>query len=718
MSAETGHAGHDHGPDHAGHDHGHEHGHEHHEPGFIGKYIFSTDHKMIGKQFLFTGLMMFIVGGLLAIGVRWQLAYPNNLPGGQYFTSIGLTTKAYNYSDSAHKVFESIMIKEEAKQELSADEKQLKEEMPKVQAVFGKLAKIDEMRAKADTQGLAKLSSDEQAVLNTPLNAEEQATFTKYGETRYTMGGEKFTMLFTMHASIMIFLVIIPLLTGAFGNFLIPLQIGARDMAFPLLNMISYWLVVPALVILVSAFFMPGGAAAGGWTAYPPLSNAPFHEGNIGPSHVHDAYTPGSHWGQTLWLIGVFLLGFSSITGAVNYVTTVLKMRAPGMTMFRMPLATWSLFITAILVLFGTPVLASAVFMLLMDRMLDTNFFRPEMGGQPLLWQHLFWFYSHPAVYIMILPGMGMVSDIMSCFSRKPLFGYKPMVYSIAAIAGLGFIVWGHHMFQSGMNPALGMTFMISTTMIALPSAVKTFNWISTMWKSNMQLTPAMCNAIAFVSMFIIGGLSGIFMASTPVDIFIHDTYFIVGHIHYVLFGGSMFAIFAAVTFWFPKMFGRLMNPTLGYIHFVITFIAFNITFFPMHIIGTAGHPRRIAGSHWDALSGTGYQWLEPVQWMNMMMTHGAFLLAIGQLFFFINFVWSLFKGTPATANPWNANTLEWCATPVVPGHGNFGPELPIVYRGPYEYGSPAVAEDYLPQNRKLEGEAAAAEAAALAPAH
>ncbi|MGH7144631.1 MAG: cytochrome c oxidase subunit I [Planctomycetota bacterium] len=702
MSAETGHAG-----EH-GHDHGGEHGHEHHEPGFIRKYIFSTDHKTIGIQFLFTGLTMFILGGFLALGVRWQLAYPDNLPGGQFFTSIGLTTKAYHYKENIYQEFGAIKAKKDANEPLTAEEKALEAEQPKIDAVMAKLGARDDAQAKADSG--AKLDDSDKAALAASLTPEEQKTFDTYAEARYTMDGARYNMLFTMHASVMIFLVIIPLLTGAFGNFLIPLQIGARDMAFPWLNMVSYWLMAPAIVIMLIGFFVGGGHAASGWTAYPPLSD------------MHNpVYIPGSESGQTYWLMAVFLLGFSSITGSVNYVTTILKMRAPGMTMFRMPLSTWSLFITSILVLFGTPVLASAIFMLLCDRVgwIDASFFKPQMGGQPLLWQHLFWFYSHPAVYIMILPGMGMVSDIISTFSRKPIFGYKPMIFSIASIALLGFMVWGHHMFQTGMNPALGMAFMFSTMMIALPSAVKVFNWLATMWNSNMQLTPAMLNAIAFVSMFIIGGLSGIFMATTPVDVFVHGTYFIVGHIHYVLFGGSMFALFAAVQFWFPKMFGRMMNKTLGYIHFVITFIAFNLTFFPMHIIGVAGFPRRIANSHWDAITGTGYQYLEPVQYLNRMMTYGAFLLAFGMIFFYINIIWSLFKGEKAEQNPWKANSLEWCAAPTPTIHGNFGPELPVVYRGPYEFASPLVAEDYLPQTRKLEGEAAAAEAAAAtAPAH
>ena len=558
----------------------------HVEHGFIRTYIFSTDHKMIGRQYLFYGLFMMILGGILALLVRWQLAWPETPVLG-----------------------------------------------------FGWLF--------PDTDGVI-----------TP---------------------NTYNMLFTMHATIMIFFVIMPILVGAFGNFLIPLMIGARDMAFPVLNMLSFWVALPAAIIMLYGFFVPGGHAAAGWTSYAPLSANPV-------------YT-GVEWGQNIWCISLIILGFSSMMGAINYITTVVNMRAPGMTFFRLPLVVWSLFIVAILVLLAIPVLTSALAMLLFDRFFGTTFFLPPGGGEPLLWQHLFWFFGHPEVYILILPAMGVASDVLSTFSRKPIFGYRSMVYAMIGIGFLSWIVWGHHMFQSGMNPALGVSFTITTMVIAVPSAIKTFNWLGTLWGGMIRFTVPMLNALAFVAMFVIGGLSGIFMASTPVDIFIHDTYYIVAHIHYVVFGGSMFGVFAAIYYWFPKMFGRMMNNTLGKIHFWGTFIFFNCAFFPMHILGVGGHMRRIYNP-------TQYAFLEPLQPINVFITVSAILLGLSQIPFVINFFWSLFAGRRAEQNPWQANTLEWVAPTPTP-HGNFE-TIPTVYRGPYEYSSPEVQEDYLPQDRPL----------------
>ncbi|MCB9832369.1 MAG: cbb3-type cytochrome c oxidase subunit I [Planctomycetes bacterium] len=581
-------------------DHGHgDHGHGHHEESFASKYLFSVDHKMIAKQFLFTGILLFLLGGALAVGVRWQLAWPfSNVP------------------------------------------------------IFGKFSP------------------------------------------------ENYYASMTMHASVMIFLVIIPLLVGFFGNWCVPLMIGAGDMVFPRLNMWSYWMFLSGAVFFLASFLVEGGPSGGGWTSYPPL--AVLQQGQ----------------GVNLWGLGVLFTGFSGIMGAVNYITTILKLRAPGMTLFRMPLVVWSILITSILTLLATPVLGSTVLMLFLDRVAGTSFFVPDGlvaagkvitgpaamgetaragGGQVLMFQHLFWFYSHPAVYIMVLPAMGIVSDILATFARKPIFGYKPMIYSMSAITGLGFVVWGHHMFQSGMNPYLGLSFMVATMFIALPSAVKVFNWLGTLWRGQIHFEVPMLFALSFVGMFIIGGLSGIFMAATPVDIHIHDTYFIVAHIHYVVFASTVMAIFAAIYYWYPKMFGRMFNKGLGKLHFWLTLLFLNGTFMLMHYVGTQGHPRRIAVGAWDESVKAGYKYLQDFHWANVVMTVSAICLGFAQLPFFFNLFWSMYRGKKCGDNPWRANSLEW-ATPTPPPHGNFAGPV-AVYRGPYEYSHPDMKEDYAPQH-------------------
>lgn len=587
---------------------------EHAHQGFLKTYIFSTDHKMIAKQFLLLGLLMLMLGGGLVMLVRWQLAYPD-----QPLPLIGIS---------------------------------------------------DQYMETGEAQTAADRYWDEQFE-----KPEEEQSWIAKRMPAGVISPNFYNTLFTMHATIMIFFVVMPILVGCFGNFLIPLMIGTRDMAFPLLNMLSFWVAVVSGVIILIGFFVPGGHAASGWTAYAPLSADP-------------TWT-GVDWGQNLWCFSLIFLGISSMMGSINYITTIINMRAPGMTFMRLPLTIWSLFIVAILLLLALPVLTSALALLLFDRMAGTSFFNASGGGDPLLWQHLFWFFGHPEVYVLILPAMGIGSEILSVFSRKPIFGYHAMVYAMVSIAGLGWIVWGHHMFQSGMNPALGTTFMISTMVIAVPSAIKTFNWLGTLWGGNIQFTVPMLNALAFVSMFVIGGLSGIYMASTPVDIFIHDTYYIVAHIHYVVFGGSLFGIFAAITFWFPKMFGRMMNNTLGKIHFGLTFIAFNCTFFPMHILGVGGHMRRIANP-------LQYEFLQQFEGMNIFITMSAFTLGMVQLIFIFNVFYSMFRGKKAEDNPWKANTVDWTA-PTPPPHGNFV-EVPTVYHGPYEYNAPGIDEDYLPQ--------------------
>ncbi|HIG45266.1 MAG TPA: cytochrome c oxidase subunit I [candidate division Zixibacteria bacterium] len=565
--------------------------------GFVRTYLFSLDHKMIGKQFLWFGLIMLFLGGFLALLIRWQLGYPETqVPG------MGM-------------VPESVW---------DEGESWLARTLP-------------------------------------------------YG----VIGPELYNALVTMHATIMVFFVVAPILVGCFGNFLIPLMIGTDDMAFPVLNMLSFWITIVAGVVLLASFFVEGGAAATGWTAYAPLS-------------VKAIYT-GVDAGQDLWCVSLIVLGIGSLLGAINYITTIVNMRTEGMTYFRMPLTIWSLLIVAILLLLAMPVLTTALTLLLFDRTLGTSFFLTEGGGEPILWQHLFWFFGHPEVYILILPAMGIVSDILSVFSRKPIFGYHAMVYAMLAIAFLGWIVWGHHMFQSGMSPLLGTTFMVSTMVIAVPSAIKTFNWLGTLYRGSIQLTTPMMHSLAFVSMFVVGGLSGIYMTSTPVDIYIHDTFFIVAHIHYVVFGGSIFGIFAAIHYWFPKMFGRMMNETLGKIHFVLTFLAFNGTFFPMHILGVGGHMRRL----YNPMQ---YDFLQPLQPINELITTFAWIMGFTQFLLIVNVVWSLWKGPRAGKNPWQANTLEWTATSPPP-HGNFSTP-PVVYRGPYEYSVPQWETDFLPQNQ------------------
>jgi len=548
------------------------------KPGFWHTYVFSTDHKTIGKQYLCIGLIWAVVGGLLAYVMRWQLAWPDT-------------------------------------------------------AVPG------------------------------------------WGE----VGPEVYNMMVTMHGTIMVFFVAMPILLGAYGNFLIPLMIGARDMAFPRLNMLSVWVFAFASLVLFLSFFVPGGAASAGWTGYPPLS-------------AKVEYT-GVNWGMNLWILALALEFASFLMGGVNYLTTAITLRVPGMTFFRLPLVVWQQLTAATLFLLSVgPLIAGAV-MLLLDRTIGTHFYLPDLGGDPLLWQHLFWFFGHPEVYVILLPALGFVLEVLPVFSRKPIFSYRGIIYSTIAAGGLSFVVWAHHMFVSGMDPRLAMPFSITTILISVPFAFIVFAMIATLWRGSIRFDTPMLFALGFLAMFIVGGLTGIFNGSAPADIYISDTYFVVAHFHYTLFSSVVFGGFAGFYFWFSKMFGRLLNETLGKVHFWLTLVCFNLTFFPMHNIGLAGMGRRIANP-------LQYEFLVPHQWVNVLVTVGAILLLAAQIPLVLNIAWSLLAGRAAPANPWEANTLEWTA-PSPPPHLNWE-TLPVVYRGPYEYSVPEVREEWLPQDQAL----------------
>ena len=565
---------------------------------FITRYVFSTDHKVIAKQFLITGMLWAIIGGLFSVLMRLQLGYPNaSFPFLQHLS---------------HHLFPQ--------------------------------GKIDP---------------------------------------------DNYYQMMTMHGTIMVFFVLTAGLSGTFANFLIPLQIGARDMASPFVNMLSYWAFFIASVIMAASFFVHGGPSGEGWTAYAPLSA------------LKDA-DPGDGTGMNLWLTSLAFFIMSTLMGGINYISTILNMRTKGMAMNRVPLSTWGLLFTAIMGLLSFPVLLSCFILLLFDRNGGTSFYLsdifltetgkalPNTGGSAILYQHLFWFLGHPEVYIVIFPAFGMVSEIISVNSRKPIFGYTAMVISMFAILSLSFTVWAHHMFISGMNPFLGSVFVISTLLIAIPSAVKVFNWITTLWRGNIHFTPAMLFSIGFVSTFISGGLTGIYLGNSSLDIQLHDTYFVVAHFHLVMGISSVFGMFAGIYHWFPKMFGRFMNPILGYVHFWITLPAAYLIFWPMYYEGLAGLPRR----YYDFSNWTTFNQFGP---LNEFITAIAIVSFAVQLLFVFNFFWSIFKGKIVTEkNPWKANTLEW-TTPIRLGHGNWPGNIPEVYRGPYEYSSDG--RDFIPQD-------------------
>jgi len=501
--------------------------------------------------------------------------------------------------------------------------------------------------------------------------------------------------LVTMHGTILVFWVLTAGLTGTFANFLIPLQIGARDMASGFINMLSYWFFFAATVVLLISLFVETGPASAGWTVYPPLSALP-------------QAIPGSGLGQDLWLVAMTLFIVSSLLGGLNYIVTILNLRTKGMSMSRLPLTMWALLIVAILGVLSFPVLLSAALLLIFDRSFGTSFYLSDIviggealhhtGGSPILFEHLFWFLGHPEVYIILLPALGIVSEIISVNSRKPIFGYKAMVISLIAIAFLSFIVWGHHMFITGMDPFLGSVFTFTTLLIAIPSAVKVFNYLATLWKASIRFTPAMLFAIGFVSTFITGGLTGLILGDSALDINVHDTYFVVGHFHIVMGLSAIYGMFAGVYHWFPKMYGRMMNKKLGYIHFWVTFISAYGVFFPMHFLGLAGLPRRY-------YTNSAFPIFDGLSDINEIITSFAILGGLVQLLFVFNFFYSIFKGTRATQNPWEANTLEW-TSPVERMHGNWPGEIPSVHRWPYDYSKPGAEKDFIPQTEPLkEGE-------------
>ncbi|OLE55169.1 MAG: cytochrome c oxidase subunit I [Acidobacteria bacterium 13_1_20CM_3_53_8] len=539
------------------------------------------------------------------------------------------------------------------------------------------------------------------------------------GAPEGVMSPEFYLSLVTMHGTMMVFFVLTTAPQGGFGNYFLPIQIGADDMAFPFLNMMSFWVTFVGFLVLVLAIFvegnqtigawfsglgdwMQGGSGTvgpiGGWTAYPPLSAL----GKIAG--------PGQGAGMSLWIISIAIFCVGSLLGALNFITTLLNMRTRGMSLMRMPLTCWAWFTTAVLALLAFPVLLAGGILLFLDRTAGTSFFIPggevvtdtlitsHQGGSPILWQHLFWFFGHPEVYIAILPGMGATSHILSTFARKPIFGYRAMVFAMFGIGLLGFFVWGHHMFISGMSPYSAMAFSILTLSIGVPSAIKTFNWIGTLWGAKIRFTVPMLFALGFVSLFVSGGITGLVLGQTSLDLPMHDTYFVLAHFHLVMGVAAIFGMFAAMSFWYPKMFGRMMNETIGKIHFWITFIGVYSIFMPMHIMGIIGMPRRYAQFAENGQSI--YHFIDPADPLVKFVTAAAIVTALAQVLFYFNFFWSLFKGKKAGDNPWEATTLEWTtATP--PPHDNFAGVVPTVYRGPYEFAVPGAPNDFILQTER-----------------
>src|SRR6187401_958425 len=586
--------------------HAHDAAHEHHELGWWRKYIFSTDHKVIGIQYGLCGLSFLFLGFCLMMMMRWQLAYP-----GQAMPVIG---KWLPY-------------------------------------IFGSGAIPD-----------GKMTPD------------------------------FYNSLGAMHGTIMIFLGVVPLAFAAFGNFVVPLQIGAPDMTFPKINAASFWAFWVGGVIMLTSFFVPGGAAKGGWTSYTPLSDI----SDTGPGH--DPIFNG----QTLWLIGFIFLITSSLLGAINFITTIIQLRAKGLTWMRLPFFVWSQFVTAFLLVLAFPPLEAAIIMQLMDRVASTSFFMPagmvvngaplhiSGGGSPLLWQHLFWFLGHPEVYVLILPGMGIVCEIIANNTRKPIWGYKTLVYSVLIIGFLSFIVWAHHMYLTGMGTKISTFFQTTTMIISIPSVIILTALYLSLWGGSIRFNTPMLFALAFLPMFGIGGLTGLPLGFNASDILLHDTYYVIAHFHYVVAPGTIFGLLAGIYYWYPKATGRYMNEFWGRIHFWTSFVCMNVVFMPMFIVGLAGVSRRLADG------GASYDFAQPVLHWNVWSSWGAWTLGLFQLPFIFNFFWSIWKGEKVTDNPWQATTIEWSA-PSPPPHGNFL-GTPAAYRGPYEYSVPGAAKDFWPQ--------------------
>src|SRR6266581_2003354 len=594
-----------------------------HEPptGFIRKYIFSLDHKVIGIQYILLALAAVLVGMTMSVLMRMNLSWP-----GTSWPILG--------------------------------------------------------------------------------------TLFPGGAPGGVMNPEFYLSLVTMHGTLMVFFVLTTAPQGGFGNYFLPIQIGAEDMAFPFLNMMSFWVTFVGFVVLLLAIFVEGNTSLGLWFAKLGESAWAGGSGTVGPIGGWTGYAPlsalgkvagpGQGAGVSLWIISIAIFCVGSLLGALNFITTLLNMRTRGMTLMRMPLTCWAWFTTAVLALLSFPVLLGGGILLLLDRIAGTSFFIPgglyvsgalqplHNGGSPLLWQHLFWFFGHPEVYIAILPGMGATSHILSTFARKPIFGYRAMVFAIFAIGMLGFFVWGHHMFISGMSPYSAVAFSILTLSIGVPSAIKTFNWLGTLWGAKIRFTTPMLFAIGFVSLFVAGGITGLVLGQTSLDFFFHDTYFVTAHFHLVMGVASIFGMFAATYFWFPKMFGRMMHEGLGKLHFWITFVGVYAIFVPFHAMGLLGMPRRYAQF-------TEYEFLKHAPPLVMFVTIAAIITVSVQAVFYFNLVWSIFKGKKAGENPWEATTLEW-TTASPPPHDNFAGVVPTVYRGPYEFSVPGAPKDFIMQ--------------------